>query len=196
MKRILALLLGVSMLLPLVACGGNKPVETDTDSAVATEADSQVPQPAETEQAEQVEQVEQAEQVVYGQITGIPAPEGWVISDRSADNYLIYVQVTEEFEESEYWCPYLQFGFDDYDSPEANFTSRQEMYDNDGLTYSTEDVTIAGIAFHKIVPDLGEIQLYGEVDGVTLIITHNKDLDESDAVVAQIIENIHILPEE
>ncbi|MBR1845733.1 MAG: hypothetical protein IJ792_03955 [Oscillospiraceae bacterium] len=192
MKRILALLLGICMLLPLVACGGNTPVATDTDSAVATDTDNPESEPAETEEAEQAEQVEQ---VVYGQITGIPAPEGWVISDRSADNYLIYVQVTEAFEESEYWCPYLQFGFEDYESPEQTFADRLEMYDNDGLTYTTEDVTIAGIDFHKVIPDLGEIQLYGEVDGVTLIITHNKDLDETDANAIQIIENIHILPE-
>lgn len=133
--------------------------------------------------------------MVYGQITGIPAPEGWVISDRSADNYLIYVQVTEEFEESEYWRPYLQFGFDDYYSPEQTFADRLKMYDEDGLTYTTEDVIIAGIDFHKVIPDLGEIQLYGEVDDVTLIITYDKDLDETDANAIQIIENIHILPE-
>ena len=68
------------------------------------------------------------------------------------------------------------------------------MFDDDGLTYQTEDVTIAGIDFHKIVPDLGEIMLYGERDGMTLIITHGKDLDETAPAVTDIIENIHILP--
>lgn len=59
MKKILALLLSVCMLLPLVACGGNKPVETDTDSAVATDTDSRAP--AETEEVKEVEEVKQAE---------------------------------------------------------------------------------------------------------------------------------------
>ena len=188
MKKLLSLLLALLMLLSIAACGGSKNAETDTEDAATAQAE-EVP-----EEETPTEEAQEESAVTYGQLTGIPAPEGWVISDRSAGNYLIYVEVTEDFEESEYWCPYLQFGFDDYKSPDEVLADRQEMFDDDGLTYQTEDVTIAGIDFHKIVPDLGEIMLYGERDGMTLIITHGKNLDETAPAVIDIIENIHILP--
>ena len=177
MKRWLAVLLVLALALVVTACGKDGPADEANDGSETTNSESDS-QPAAT-------------LVTYGRISAPEAPTGWVILEESNDDQLVYAKQTEQFAANVQLCPYLRITVQEGDAKtllEA-VTAQKDSFQEG---YRTEEVTIAGIPFYKMVPDLGMMVLYGNVDGHTAVLEHTKFLDEEDPAVAQIIGNMRI----
>ena len=113
----------------------------------------------------------------------------------SADLRIVYVKPDEEGNNTSFNVPTLQLTTDD-DPVDRLVASVKETKDAGEEVYTEDTVTIAGVEFVNIVPELGFPAMYGTVDGQTLVVTYSKTTDLQDDGVANIIASVHIAPEE
>ena len=190
MKKMFALLLVFSLIAAFAACA-KKPAETApvADNETTAEEAQETETAVDADEAFAPEALTPGEYpaVTYGRITCIEAPEGWHIGDESADWRIVYVQDDESAS--------IQLTTDD-DTPEQLFKSVTETREENGETYTSEEVVIAGIPFTVMMPDLGLPAMYGSVDGQTLVVTFSKEVDIHSQVFTDIVGNVHIAPEE
>ena len=193
MKKILALLLAVSVVLAFAACAKKPAAEDPTETAAAPQSTDAGTQAADADATEAQPATDAAltpgeyPAVTYGRITCIEAPEGWHIAEESADWRIVYVQ--DETDAS------IQLTTDE-DPADKLFKRVTEQRDANGEAYTSETITIGGIEFVTMVPELGIPAMYGTVDDQTLVVTFSKDVDLQSQAVTDILGNTHIAPEE
>ena len=196
MKKIIALLLTLALLagaIALTAC--TKKEADETTAAPADTAETTAAGDEETTGAEETAEAPNVTLVTYGRISAIEATGGWEIGADSADWRIVYVKPDEEGNNTSFNVPTLQLTTDD--DPVDRLVARvKETKDAGEEVYTEDTVTIAGVEFVNIVPELGFPAMYGTVDGQTLVVTYSKTTDLQDDGVANIIASVHIAPEE
>ena len=176
MKKIVALLLVVAMLLGMTACSGG---EENTGG--------------ETQEAEGVQ--EEVKLVTNGRLSAMEAPEGWKQKEANADNVLVYIYVGEGDPEDD-MLPRLWIDIDEFETPEEKVERAKEDNADIGKECETEDVTIDGIDFIYLIPSFGYNTLYGTKDDVTIMISHDKEIELENEAVQAFVKSIQVRPEE
>ena len=205
MKRIIALLSAIAMVAAFAACAKKQPepAATDSDAVETTEtaveatkaADETTEEAMVVETPEATEAAKEYELVTYGRISATVAPEGWIISDESADWRIVYIMPDADGTAYSFNQPTVQLTTDE-DSADYLAKRAAEIKDDSGEAYTKEEVTIAGVTFTAIVPELGFAALYGEKDGQTLVLTYSNNVDLQSAAVADIVASVQIAPAE
>ena len=168
MKKTIAILLSVLMVFSLTACGGG---DKKTDE----------------------ETKEEVKLITNGRLSALEPPEGWEEADPSADNQLKYENTSVE---NAYGDPAgLWIDIDSYEGPEEKVERAKEMNAEIGGC-EVEEVTIGDDDFFYIIPVFGYYSLYGTKDGVTVLISFDRELDLENEDIQNIIKSIKVAPEE
>ena len=147
----------------------------------------------ETQEAEEVQ--EEVKLVTNGRLSAMEAPEGWKQKEANADNELVYIYVGEGDPEDD-MLPRLWIDIDEFETPEEKVERAKEDNADIGKECETEDVTIDGIDFIYLIPSFGYNTLYGTKDGVTIMISHDKEIELEDEAVQAFVKSIQVGPEE
>ena len=121
-------------------------------------------------EAQQEPEKEEVKLVTNGRLSAIEAPEGWVQGETSSDDQLAY--------ETEY--------------QEDGEENAKEW----GTTYTVEEKTIGDVTFSYFIPDFGYKSMYGTKNSVTVIVSHDNEINIDDEAVQNIIKSIEVEPEE
>lgn len=175
MKRIIVLSLASAMILGMTACSGSEKTGGETEEATETQ--------------------EEVKLVSNGRLSAMEAPEGWKQKEANADNELVYIYVGEGDPEDD-MLPRLWIDIDEFETPEEKVERAKEDNADIGKECETEDVTIDGIDFIYLIPSFGYNTLYGTKDGVTIMISHDKEIELEDEAVQAFVKSIQVGPEE
>lgn len=175
MKKIIALSLASVTVFSMTACSGGEKTG------------------GETQKAEEVQ--EEVKLVTNGRLSAMEAPEGWKQKEANADNELVYIYVGEGDPEDD-MLPRLWIDIDEFETPEEKVERAKEDNADIGKECETEDVTIDGIDFIYLIPSFGYNTLYGTKDDVTIMISHDKEIELEDEAVQAFVKSIQVGPEE
>lgn len=145
--------------------------------------------------ARQEPEKEEVKLVTNGRLSAIEAPEGWVQGETSSDDQLAYETEYQEDGEDPYTVR-LWIDISDFDTPESMLENAEENAKDWGTTYTVEDKTIGDVAFFCFIPDFGYKSMYGTKNGVTVIVSHDSEINIDDEAVQNIIKSIEVEPEE
>ena len=187
MKKLIALLLALSLVFAFAACAKKEPAPQEDGTTVeAAAADDETAEAdAETPTEEETTEAKVYELVTYGKISATVAPEGWKIADESADWRIVYVNADNKT---------VQLTVDE-DEAAALAKRVTERMDANDEKYTSDDITVGGVDFVNVVPELGMPAMYGTVDGQTLVVTYDKDVDLQSEAVADIIASVQLTAE-
>lgn len=202
MKKWIVLFLAAALVLTLAACKKTEAPtaaeenETAADGATETTAGDATgeKESGTTDAVEAETEPVKYELVTYGRISAAAAPEGWEISEDSADWRIVYVKPDADGNKYAFSVPTIQLTTDESDA-EALFKSVTSLREENDEAYTSEELSIAGIPFRTMVPALGTPAMYGTVDGQTLVVTFSKDVDLQDPAVAYILGSVRIAAE-
>lgn len=189
MKKTIAALLALTLLLAFAACG-KTPEPTDADTTAGTADETTAPD--QTEETTEIPSVAPVyATVTYGRITAMEAPATWEIAEESADWRIVYVQPDEEGNKYPFDVPTVQLTTDEDGADRLVARVKETKGDE---PYTEEEITVAGVRFVNIVPELGFPAMYGTVDGQTLVVTYTKGLDLQSDAVSNIIASVRLAP--
>ncbi|MDL2214265.1 hypothetical protein LJB76_01740 [Clostridia bacterium OttesenSCG-928-O13] len=198
MKRLMALVFVLAMIISLVACGKDVEMldgdgfEAGVNNGSSDEAGSESAGPSGESDSAHAE----AARVENGRLSGIEPPEGWLLGEAMSENQLIYLFKHDLYDEYPQDAPEITIDIDEYDTPEEKLARTKEISEDWEEEYETGEVTMGGIDFLTFSSQSQTfVALFGTKDGVTLSISVSTRLEIDSPDVIAIIESIEVAAE-